>query len=72
MLTIRCDTARFQGQGRIECFDCGRVTRFPDRCQVVMLRLGAITVIWDAETNVVLHDCREFVLEESRWNKLPI
>jgi hypothetical protein len=66
MLTIRCDTAAFKGQGRIDCYDCGRTTRFPDDCHVVMLRIGDVTTIWDAKTEVVLHDCREFVLEPPR------
>lgn len=62
MLTIHCETARFEGAGAINCQRCQQRTIFPDGCIATILRFDQVTVVRDADSGVVLHDCRHIHL----------
>lgn len=61
MMTIQCETARFRKRGTFACRWCNYVVPLPDGLSAVLLVLPARSVVIDAPTGVVLHDCNDFV-----------
>lgn len=63
MLVIQCDTSCFLPGKRtgFKCTTCRRFEGFPPDCRsvVILSVVGAFTVVSDAPTGAVLHDCRD-------------
>jgi hypothetical protein len=57
MLKIGCETARYRGRGRFRCRVCRSVTTLVD-LSAVLLILPHASVLYDAQSGTILHDCR--------------
>lgn len=57
-MTIAFTTARFEGVGGVTCRGCQMHIWFPQHCAAVLVATSDFTVLTDAQTRAVLHDCR--------------
>lgn len=66
MIVLRIGTARFTGIASMRCRTCDRRIIFPTGCSVVVYSYrvsldqvdGQLTVVYEAGTHELLHDCR--------------
>lgn len=59
MVTISCETVRFDGEGRFRCHLCGNEILFTGTCSIVLLVLPHNVLLQDAQTNATMHNCWE-------------
>lgn len=65
MITILCATGTFGRSGFVDCRHCHHRTVFPSACEIVLLIINDINVIYEASTGAIMHDCRHVrVLED--------
>jgi hypothetical protein len=57
MVTVSCETVRFDGEGRFRCHRCGNESLFAGDCAIVLLVLPHNVVLQDARTNATMHNC---------------